>query len=101
MAEAIELNFPNENDKSSKELNTLVEDTARELAKEIDKKTTKDDFSKYQIDNYYNGDTLGADVLKNKYLAPWESHPYELWQRQAKALASVEKTKKIQKTMGK
>ena len=54
MAEAIELNFPNENDKSSKELNTLVEDTARELAKEIDKKTTKDDFSKYQIDNYYN-----------------------------------------------
>ena len=67
MAEAIELNFPNENDKSSKELNTLVEDTARELAKEIDKKTTKDDLSKYQIDNYYNGDTLGADVLKNKY----------------------------------
>ena len=101
MAEAIELNFPNENDKSSKELNTLVEDTARELAKEIDKKTTKDDFSKYQIDNYYNGDTLGADVLKNKYLAPWESHPYELWQRQAKALASVEKTKKSKKTMGK
>ena len=97
MAEAIELNFPNENDKSSKELNTLVEDTARELAKEIDKKTTKDDFSKYQIDNYYNGDTLGADVLKNKYLAPWESHPYELWQRQAKALASVEKTKKSKK----
>ena len=38
MAEAIELNFPNENDKSSKELNTLVEDTARELAKEVDKK---------------------------------------------------------------
>ena len=36
MAEAIELNFPNENDKSSKELNTLVEDTARELAKEIE-----------------------------------------------------------------
>ena len=41
MAEAIELNFPNENDKSSKELNTLVEDTARELAKEIDKKPPK------------------------------------------------------------
>ena len=38
-----------------------------------------------------------ADVLKNKYLAPWESHPYELWQRQAKALESVEKTKKLKK----
>ena len=97
MAEAIELNFPNENNKSSKELNTLVEDTARELAKEIDQKSTTDHLSQYHIDNYYNGDTLGADVLKNKYLAPWESHPYELWQRQASALASVEKTKKSQK----
>ena len=97
MAEAIELNFPSEDNKSSKELNTLVEDTARELAKEIDQKTTNNNSSQYQIDNYYNGDTLGADVLKNKYLAPWESHPYELWQRQASALASVEKTKKAQK----
>ena len=98
MAEAIELNFPNENNKSSKELNTLVEDTARELAKEIDQKTTTDHLSQYHIDNYYNGDTLGADVLKNKYLAPWESHPYELWKRQASALASVEKTKKSRMT---
>ena len=42
---------------------------------------------------YYQDDTLGSDVLKQKYLAPWEQHPYELWTRQANALASVEKTK--------
>ena len=45
------------------------------------------------IDNYYKNDSLGSDVLKQKYLAPGEKHPYELWQRQAKALASVEKNK--------
>ena len=71
MAEAIELNFPNENDKSSKELNTLVEDTARELAKEIDKKTTKDDFSKWIVAK------TGKSVSKRR------------------------ENKKIQKTMGK
>ena len=48
---------------------------------------------KYSIDAYYGDDDLGIDVLKQKYLAPWEKHPHELWKRQAKALASVEKTK--------
>ena len=47
----------------------------------------------YKIDNYYDNDQLGSDVLKQKYLAPWERHPYQLWKRQAIALASVEKTK--------
>ena len=47
----------------------------------------------YKIDNYYGSDQLGSDVLKQKYLAPWERHPYQLWERQAIALASVEKTK--------
>ena len=46
---------------------------------------------------YYQDDTLGSDVLKQKYLAPWEKHPYELWTRQAIALASVEKTKTMRK----
>ena len=46
---------------------------------------------------YYQEDTLGLDVLKQKYLAPWEKHPYELWIRQAIALASVEKTKAMRK----
>ena len=46
---------------------------------------------KYTIQNYYKNDSLGSDVLKQKYLAPWEEHPYQLWTRQASALASVEK----------
>ena len=41
------------------------------------------------------------DVLKQKYLAPWEKHPFEMWQRQAKALASVEKTKSLRNKMEK
>ncbi len=45
----------------------------------------------YTIDKYYGDDQLGADVLKNKYLTPSENHPWELWQRVAKATASVEK----------
>ena len=96
MAEAIELNFPS-GKKNTKDINNIVEETVRELTREVNEKDATDDLAQYHIENYYDGDTLGADVLKNKYLAPWESHPYELWQRQAKALASVEKTKKLQK----
>ena len=96
MAEAIELNFPS-GKKNTEDINNIVEETVRELTKEVNEQDATDDLQHYHIENYYNGDTLGADVLKNKYLAPWESHPYELWQRQAKALASVEKTKKLRK----
>lgn len=52
---------------------------------------------RYTIQQYYNNDTLGSDVLKQKYLAPWEEHPYQMWKRQSKALASVEKTKTLKK----
>ncbi len=96
MAEAIELNFPS-GKKNTEDINNIVEETVRELTKEVNDQDATVDLQHYHIDTYYDGDTLGADVLKNKYLAPWESHPYELWQRQAKALASVEKTKKLQK----
>jgi ribonucleoside-diphosphate reductase alpha chain len=96
MAEAIELNFPS-GKKNTDDINNIVEETVRELTKEVNEKDENGIPQRYQIENYYDGDTLGADILKNKYLAPWESHPYELWQRQAKALASVEKTKKLQK----
>ncbi len=51
----------------------------------------------YTIQQYYDNDTLGSDVLKQKYLAPWEEHPYQMWKRQSKALASVEKTKALKK----
>ena len=96
MAEAIELNFPS-GKKNPDDISNIVEETVRELTKEVNEKDETDTLRRYHIENYYEGDTLGADVLKNKYLAPWESHPYELWQRQAKALASVEKTKKLKK----
>ncbi len=95
MAEAIELNFPS-GQKSSGDLNTLVEETVRKLTREVDGQQNSSETNPYTIDNYYQGDTLGKDVLKNKYLAPWETHPYELWQRQATALAGIEKTKKLQ-----
>ena len=97
MAEAIELNFPT-GKTTSGEINTIVEETVRELTKEVDGQDASNEFKPYRIENYYEGDTLGADILKNKYLAPWESHPYQLWQRQAKALASVERTKTLKDT---
>ena len=97
MAEAIELNFP-AGKKPTEEIKTIVEETVRELTKEVDEKDSSNDQKIYHIENYYEGDSLGADILKNKYLAPWETHPYELWERQAKALASVERTKKLQET---
>ena len=51
----------------------------------------------YTTEAYYENDKLGSDVLKQKYLAPWEKHPYQMWKRQANALASVEKNKKLRK----
>jgi ribonucleoside-diphosphate reductase alpha chain len=38
----------------------------------------------------YYPDDLAADVLKNKYLAPGERGPLDMWERVAHALASVE-----------
>ncbi len=38
----------------------------------------------------YYPDTLAADVLTKKYLAPGETGPLELWERVARELASVE-----------
>ena len=95
MAEAMELDLT---------LKKLVDETIKNpIATPPDlnrNKNTKED-SKYSIDSYYEDDTLGIDVLKQKYLAPWEKHPYQMWQRQAEALASVEKTKSKRKKMEK
>jgi ribonucleoside-diphosphate reductase alpha chain len=43
--------------------------------------------------DYYGDNDLAADVLRSKYLAPNEQGPMHLWNRIAKALASVEKEK--------
>jgi ribonucleoside-diphosphate reductase alpha chain len=50
----------------------------------------------FEIDKYYKDDDLGKSVLEMKYLAPWEKNPWDLWKRQAKALAGVEETKELQ-----
>ena len=91
MAEAMELDL-SLNQPAEKPLENPIVDSKNVRNK------TKDIYpEKYTIDAYYKNDTLGSDVLKQKYLAPWEKHPFELWTRQAKALASVEKTKTLQK----
>ena len=41
--------------------------------------------------DYYGENDLAADVLRSKYLAPTEKGPMHMWDRIARALASVEK----------
>ena len=53
--------------------------------------------SRYTLDNYYHDDEIAKDVLRNKYLAPHEVSPWELWVRQARAMAGVESTAKLRK----
>jgi len=43
--------------------------------------------------DYYGDNDLAADVLRSKYLAPSEKGPMHLWDRVAKAIASVERDK--------
>ena len=88
MAEALDLNIPlGEGDAES------VENIIKPLLDLEKEKSAEASDNPFSIENYYPDDTLGSDVLKNKYLAPGEEHPYQMWERQAKALASVEKTK--------
>ena len=87
MAEAMELDLT---------LKKLVDETIKNpiaTPPDLIKNKDTEESDKYSIKSYYEDDTLGVDVLKQKYLAPWEKHPYEMWHRQAEALASVEKTK--------
>lgn len=92
----MELNFPVP-DAGKERIRTLVKEKVREIEQAENGQPSESGIpEQYRVENYYKGDSLGADVLKNKYLAPWETHPWELWTRQAKALASVEKTKRLQ-----
>jgi ribonucleoside-diphosphate reductase alpha chain len=45
--------------------------------------------------DYYGDNDLAADVLRSKYLAPNEQGPMHLWNRVAKALASVEQDQEL------
>ena len=88
MAEAIELNLPlGEGGAES------VEKIIKPLLDLENEKQQSHNTEPYNIENYYTNDTLGSDVLKQKYLAPNEKHPYQMWESQAKALASVEKNR--------
>tara|TARA_B100000212_G_scaffold81329_1_gene58324 strand:+ start:86 stop:2503 length:2418 start_codon:yes stop_codon:yes gene_type:complete len=88
MAEALDLNIPlGEGGAES------VEKIIKPLLELEKEKSIEESDNPFSIENYYPDDTLGSDVLKNKYLAPGEKHPYQMWERQAEALASVEKTK--------
>jgi ribonucleoside-diphosphate reductase alpha chain len=97
MAEHLKLDFPVFNSDA---------DTREKKLQSLDVPSFKEDIlerpdnyipEKYKVDKYYSDDQLGADVLKNKYLTPDENHPWELWQRVAKATATVEKTPQSQK----
>ncbi len=90
MAEAMELDLTLNNPEGKSLENPIL----KHLEKEKEKLSVPEKFS---IEEYYKNDNLGSDVLKQKYLAPWEKHPYEMWKRQASALASVEKNKKMRK----
>ena len=94
MAEAMELDLT---------LKKIVDETIKNpiAPPDLDINGEISEKDRYSIKAYYGDDDLGIDVLKQKYLAPWEKHPYELWQRQAKALASVEKTKSLRTKMEK
>ena len=96
MAEAIEINFPTESDKNPKIDSEIKNQILGFNVKESMKKDDESCPEEYTIDNYYKEDELGRSVLEMKYLAPGEKNPWELWKRQAKALASVEKTPELQ-----
>ena len=98
MAEAIEINFPNEKENSSKiDPETKKQILGFNIKESLEKDESKSDCpEEYKVENYYKEDDLGKSVLEMKYLAPGEKHPWHLWKRQAKALSSVEKTKKLQ-----
>ena len=92
MAEAMELNL-SLNKPGSQPLENPITAPLKQGESKKDSKVPE----QYTSKAYYQEDNLGLDVLKQKYLAPWEKHPYELWIRQAIALASVEKTKAMRK----
>jgi len=96
MAEAMEFDFSLPSNKGKKFDPELVEKVKKIQQEANGKALSGETPENYTIENYYTDDELGADVLKNKYLAPWENHPWEIWKRQASALASVEKSKKLQ-----
>ncbi|RMF06156.1 MAG: adenosylcobalamin-dependent ribonucleoside-diphosphate reductase [Candidatus Neomarinimicrobiota bacterium] len=97
MAEAFELNFLQKGE--GEKFSPQVQETLLDITQQPSRIQLEDDVPEsYRIETYYRGDDLGADVLKNKYLAPGESSPWHMWKRLARAIASVEKKKSLRET---
>ncbi len=112
MADAIKLNFPDLEMKSMPDETANTEDekppTAESSPNELEPPTgpiahaalphkTEVEVCppRFELETYYQDDLIAKDVIRNKYLAPWESNPFELWARQAKGIASVEATDEL------
>jgi len=100
MAEEIKINFPTENEANpnidSDLKNKILGFNIKESLDESNQTDIDVCPKEFEIDRYYKDDDLGKSVLEMKYLAPWEKNPWDLWKRQAKALAGVEETKELQ-----
>jgi len=100
MAEEIKINFPTENEANpnidSDLKNKILGFNIKESMDESNQTDVDVCPEEFEIDKYYKDDDLGKSVLEMKYLAPWEKNPWDLWKRQAKALAGVEETKELQ-----
>lgn len=100
MAEVMEFDFfyPKTSDKPSKgiikskidlmEIDESKSSPETDLPEVLGEKTPHN----YTLEGYFGKDALGKEVLQNKYLAPWEKSPYDMWKRVAKAISSIEKT---------
>ena len=69
-----------------------LEDLLAQLADNGLKRNGHDDLLKKAADakTYYEDNELAIDVLRSKYLAPGETGPLQMWNRIARAMASVE-----------
>ncbi len=97
MAESMQYEFP-VSDSKEQSSGKIIEH--KDTGKKDTKQTPTTDLpevlgektpTEYTIEEYYSDDDLGKEVLQNKYLAPWEKNPYDMWKRISKAMASVEK----------
>ena len=69
-----------------------LEDLLAQLEDNGLKRNGHDDLLKKAADaeTYYQDNDLAIDVLRSKYLAPGETGPLQMWDRIARAMASVE-----------
>ncbi len=95
MAEPVEIIFPEINEEqitpASSDDIAVKESVAKMAQAALPPKTEEEIVpEKYTLDNYYQDDEIAKDVLRNKYLAPNETTPWEMWRRQAEAIAGIE-----------